>query len=525
MRRLIGRSWLAACAAATFMLGFAGAGAARAQDEGPVVAPLRTVTVTAVRRSMAQMLRDDATHVVPALGGRAINRPTVDMGAYLATKARAALAGSGVKPVEPDAPPSLKGKNFNGTDQTEAGGGYPPDTHGAAGIDHFFEITNQLIDIRRKSDGVREASVSLNGFFGYFAQPIFDPRVVYDSVNDRWILTAEAFPQSASTQLFFLAVSETSDPLGTYLGYALNVDFGLGANEFFDFPQLGHDKGAILVTANHFLGNTFIGADLLVWNKADTYSGALTSVDVFIGLQGTLAPPVVLKGRKSFLVAAPPYLTGGTNLKLYTLRNSGDPATLALAGPTNVTVPSYSVPPNAPQPAPCTGFANTLDTSDARFANASTQIGTSLFQVHSIESAGFAANRWYQIDASTKTLTMTDLFFAGATSYDFNPSVAANKNGDVFITWSVTDPTLGTDPAVRFSGRLATDPADIPSGTALFTSSNCITGNFDPNRGFQRWGDYSAVTIDPSSSSRAWIVNETVKNANNWGSRIGRIGF
>ena len=95
------------------------------------------------------------------------------------------------------------------------------------------------------------------------------------------------------------------------------------------------------------------------------------------------------------------------------------------------------------------------------------------------------------------------------------------------VTWSATDPPFGAagHAQVRFGGRRSTDPTDIGVGTALFTSPTCITGNFDPRFGVQRWGDYSAVTVDPRSSLRFWLVNEKINSASAWGSRIGQVGF
>jgi len=52
-----------------------------------------------------------------------------------------------------------------------------------------------------------------------------------------------------------------------------------------------------------------------------------------------------------------------------------------------------------------------------------------------------------------------------------------------------------------------------------------LTGNFDPSFGTQRWGDYSAVTLDPSNEANAWLVNEKINNNSIWGSRIITIGF
>jgi hypothetical protein len=170
-----------------------------------------------------------------------------------------------------------------------------------------------------------------------------------------------------------------------------------------------------------------------------------------------------------------------------------------------------------------------LDTGDARFVNTSTQTGNSLWQVHTINFVGFAAPRFYQIDTVANTVVQSGVFFATATSFDFNASIAATASNDAFVTWTATDPSAGTNAQVRFSGRRSSDPLNsMPAGSALIGSATCITTNFDPNFGLQRWGDYSAVTVDPSNSTLAWIVNETIRTSGGsvvWGSRIGKIGF
>jgi len=106
-----------------------------------------------------------------------------------------------------------------------------------------------------------------------------------------------------------------------------------------------------------------------------------------------------------------------------------------------------------------------------------------------------------------------------------------NDLGEAFVTWSSTDPANSINARVMFSGRESGDAAGsmnaAPGGTVLFTSPTFYT-NF-------RWGDYSAVTLDPKAYSitggtcdagrRAWIVNEKINSQTIWGSRIGRIGF
>ena len=92
------------------------------------------------------------------------------------------------------------------------------------------------------------------------------------------------------------------------------------------------------------------------------------------------------------------------------------------------------------------------------------------------------------------------------------------------MTWTSTDARVGVNAQVRLSGKLSAD-AQITSGTAGFTSPRFLTGNFDPGFGVQRWGDYSAVTLDPSNEATAWLVNEKINSGSLWGSRIITIGF
>jgi hypothetical protein len=67
------------------------------------------------------------------------------------------------------------------------------------------------------------------------------------------------------------------------------------------------------------------------------------------------------------------------------------------------------------------------------------------------------------------------------------------------------------------------DTTTTLSGTVLFTSATAYSPGLAPLR--ERWGDYSAITIDPKNELQAWLVNETAKSKAVWGSRIGRIGF
>src|SRR5207302_2809445 len=136
----------------------------------------------------------------------------------------------------PAAPPTTILANFSGASDVD--GLRPPDTEGAVGLKHFVEVTNSHFNVFTKGTHALAKSVTLATFFNYTAQTLFDPRVVYDSTWNRWIVTAEAFPESATVQRFFIGISTSADPTQSFFIYNLNVNF-FGNNNFWDFPQLG----------------------------------------------------------------------------------------------------------------------------------------------------------------------------------------------------------------------------------------------------------------------------------------------
>ena len=72
---------------------------------------------------------------------------------------------------------------------------------------------------------------------------------------------------------------------------------------------------------------------------------------------------------------------------------------------------------------------------------------------------------------------------------------------------------------LRYAGRLATDPLNtLGQGEAhLFDGAGSQTGSGN------RWGDYSALTVDPVDDTTFWYTNEyySSNTSYNWRTRIG----
>ena len=94
------------------------------------------------------------------------------------------------------------------------------------------------------------STLSLFSFFNYTAQALFDPRILYDLTYNRWIVSAEAFPESATVQRQFIAVSVDSNPTHGFFIYDFNARDWIGSGVFWDYPQIGYDEDAVILTGN-----------------------------------------------------------------------------------------------------------------------------------------------------------------------------------------------------------------------------------------------------------------------------------
>ena len=498
----------------------------------------------ATLRTLEDMQATEATNpVVPVV--MPPDLPTMDFQQYRDLK-RAALAPGQAKPERflalPAAPPTLGPLHCNALGQSApvVQGFFPPDTHGAVGANHFGQILNSAIRFYTKAltgncPTSTVMNVSLFSFFGYTTQALFDPRLLYDLTYNRWIVSAEAFAESVSVQRQFIAVSRDSDPTHGFFIYSFNAREWVGTGVFWDYPQIGYDEDAVILTGNKF-NPGYIGSTPVFLPKHRMYAGLGFSYCFFNNATlnvGTLAPPIVLDQGPYTTIASVAPGAGFVRVTKWTNTAHACPSLIAS---NDITVPT-AVPPLAQQPGlpDCaTNDDNCLDTLDGRFQGQGTQNGSPVFgapvkfwQARTNGQPPFPVPHTYRINADSSTLEENCSFFLSSTSNDFNPTIVANPAGTLFVTWSATDPTNSINAQVRLGGKLLADACGvIGAGILVNQSANPLTGNFDSNKGFQRWGDTSAITLDPSSPGLTTVygVNEKVQandsEPNRWKSYI-----
>ncbi len=443
--------------------------------------------------------------------------------------------------------------NFEGLDFNTWGNGHPPDTNGDVGPTYYIQTINTSLGIFDKATGALQAGFSFNTFMsqGHFGNVcdtnnFGDPVVLYDTFEDRWVLTDFAFTLNAGAvvppALQCFAVSKSGDPIaGGWNFYSIETAGGLG-----DYPKFGIWPDGLYMSANMFdyaAGGAFQNPRVFALNKAQMYAGAPT-VQV-VSFDAPAADFTILPSNARLQTGAPPPGTPNyflstwefTNaLTVYKFHVDWDRISLSTFTGPDVPIAATSWPNAGVANAPSLG-GNALDVLQIRamMQNQYSNIGgaESLWAAHTVRRAnttGFAAPRWYQVNVTGGTVAAA---IPQAATWDpdaanvmhrFMPSVAVNRNGDLALGYSTSSST--TKPAIKYAGRLAADPINTFSQTEqiLMQGLGTQTGNCGGSA-CTRWGDYSAMTLDPDGCT-FWYTNMYyAADGLNHHTRIGSFAF
>jgi hypothetical protein len=452
---------------------------------------------------------------------------------------------------------------FDGLDNANWGAGHPPDTNGDVGPTYYIQTINSSIGIFNKTTGVRVAAFTFDTFmsqgnFGNLCdtENFGDPVVLYDTFEDRWVLTDFAFTLSGgsvvnppgSFQCF--AVSKTGDPVsGGWNFYSINTAGGLG-----DYPKFGIWPDGIYMSTNMFTySETFQNPRVYAFNKSQMYAGAPTvqvlsfdapSADFTLlpsnaRLQ-TGTPPA---GSPNYYVSTGQFLNAASVYKFHVDWNH--PSLSTFADPSIQLQPTCwpnQTPANAPTPANALDVLATRAMVQNQYSNISG--AESLWVAHTVQrgesatnstcnaaTGGNATPRWYQLNVTGGTIAANMIQGKtwdpdGAnTFFRYAPSVAVNRNGDLAIGYTKSNST--TNPQIKYAGRLAGDPLNTFSQTeqTLIDGTGSQNGTCGDVTPCSRWGDYSAMTLDPDGCT-FWYTNEYyATNGLNHLTRVGAFSF
>jgi hypothetical protein len=414
----------------------------------------------------------------------------------------------------------------------------PPDTVGAVGATQYVQWVNAMFAVYNKSSGAiasgfpKFGNALWQGFGGGCeTNNDGDPIVQYDKAANRWIMTQ--FSVSTTPYLQCVAVSQTSDATGAYNRYA----FSYGNTQFNDYPKLGVWPDGYYITYNIFNNaSTFAGPKVCAFDRAKMLTGAAATQQCFqLGTSYGGLLPSDLDGATAPPAGSPNYLLSlGTTSSLYLWKFHVDwttPANTMLTGPTSIPVAAYTRACNGgnciTQPGTSQKLDSLADRLMYRLAYRNRSGTQSLVVTHSVQAGGtnkrnaYAGARWYELRIANQSASLFQQgTFAPDTTNRWMGSIAMDKVGDIALGYSVSSSSVY--PGVRYTGRLPGDALGTMQAETTIVSGS---GSQLPN--LSRWGDYSAMTVDPVDDCTFWYTQEYMK-ANgtfNWNTRIASFKF
>lgn len=437
-------------------------------------------------------------------------------------------------PMSPAPSISVPSRDFDGASRDVYS---PADTVGDVGPNHYIQMANGtqtqvLIYDKATPTPNLLASFGLDSLWvgaGNCGSGGGDPIVVYDRQADRWLLSEFALHGNH----LCVYISQTADPVsGGWYAYDFTV------TKFPDYPKYAvwptdanGGQGSYIVTTNE-------GAPVIyALNRGSMLTGSASSFQRFatipslsgFGFQGVLAPadtdgpnpppataPAPAMLHRDTETNGPAGFPGQDFLEVWEFNvNWTTPASSTLTKTADVSTAEFdSDLAFIPQP----GSATTLDPLREPVMNRLQYMNHGAFQtlvgdfVTDVTGTDLAGMRWFELRGGPSAWS---LFQEGTVSPDatnrWMGAIGMDQSGDIGLGYSVSSTSVY--PGIRYTGRLSADAAGtMPASEQVGIDGTAANSN-------SRWGDYAALSLDPSDDCTLWFTSMYNKTSA-WSTRI-----
>lgn len=406
--------------------------------------------------------------------------------------------------------------NINGiSDQ-----GSPHDPSGDIGPNHYVQMVNATLVAVYDLEGNLVQQFAANTLWTEFGGvSVGDPIVLYDDDADRWVLTEFSDPANV-----FIAISEDTDPLGSYTVYNFSTP------EFPDYPKYAITPDALVFTSNEGGAGTlhqyFIERAALlagdptarmqrveISGNNDTEAGFYVSTPV--DWNGANMPydskPIVLTLNDSSWDGGPEQ----DQVEVYTFDIDFDDQT-------NTTVSQSSIVTTPFDSYPCSesgfGFQCTpqlggggLDALPELITNIPhlRNFGTHESMVFSFvtdatDGQNLSAIRWMELRRTSESdwAIYQEGTFAPDDGLDrYMSSIAMDDFGNIAMGYVTSSSETYAD--VRVTGRYNGDELGVMTIEEVVVAEGVST-----IQSFGRFGDYSQMSVSPDGDNTFWFTTE-----------------
>ncbi|MBM4118128.1 hypothetical protein FJ251_10390 [bacterium] len=382
----------------------------------------------------------------------------------------------------------------------------PPDPHLAVGPNHVLATTNGALAAFSKT-GSPLWQLPIEGGGGFWGAQgaggfVFDPEVIFDPIDQRFM--AMACERTNNRSYFVYAVSASADPTGAWYKYRFDVT-ALAGNDI-DSPNMAVDEQAVYLTADFFAPDTYL---VYILSKASVLGGgaAVTTSVLHTGTQSMGLPVEVTDAPAMYMIHANESLQANS-ITFWAVQNPlGAPSLVSTA----LTVDTWWDPGTARS----LGTSAQIETFEARFWSCVYRNGR-LWACHHIAPTAArtsVAARWYEFDmrgwptsGDPPTLVQSGTVQPGGSGFATFNSITVNAAGDAAMCFAYS--SISEYLSIQRCYRRASDPLNtmqdpvrVKESTVAYTQS--------------RWGDYSAIAVDPAGYE-FWLIGEYALGSSNW---------
>ncbi len=345
--------------------------------------------------------------------------------------------------------------------------------------------------------------------------------MLYDEIADRWVGSQFALPNYPNGPFYeLIAVSQTSDPLGSWNRYAFQFSY------MPDYPKLAVWSDGYYGTFNTFNNGNFKGMAVAVFERDKMLNGDPNAQMVYFGEYSSRygylpsdvdgdAPPA---GTPNCIVGI--NFFGNHTMEIWNVNvdwTNTNNSTFMLN--TVLTPATFNDNINGiPQPGTSTKLDEFTGRVMFRLPYRSFNGYDVMLANHTINVSNHAAIRWYELrnDGSGWSIYQQGTY-SPDNSNRWMGSIVMAQNGDIALGYSVSSSSIY--PSLRYTGRTA----DAPLGEMNIDETEIVTG-LSSQSGIDRWGDYSCMSVDPETDTTFWFTGEYMKS-NGWGTRICEFDF
>lgn len=413
--------------------------------------------------------------------------------------------------------------------------GSPNDPSGDVGLDYYVQAINATdIAVYDKTDGTLIDQFAANTLWSSINESSAgDPIILFDHEYNRWIITEFTSPNGTANLLF--AISDSSDPLGSYNAYSYSPP------NFPDYPKWAIWNDTYMVTTNElgpgslhqyfFDRSAFIaGASEVPAQRVEIVGNTSTEAGFYVTTPvswvGDIAPaddkPIAVKINDSSWGEVS---NDAIEVFIFDVNFEGE---TTVTKTTIETTPFDGYPcDNANgQDFSCLSQGGSSQGIDAipevimnlpHYRNFETHESIVLSFITDVtDGDNVSGIRWMELRRTTGDwgLYQEGTYAPDDDLHRFMPSISMDKDGNIGLAYNTTSSSDFV--GIKYTGRYAEDPL----GTMTVSEYNVVDGG--GSVGGDRFGDYAQMAVDPQNERTFWYTSEY---ASSGGSKTRIVAF